>query len=118
MTSAILRFHVDSLTPLGHPSLRFNNFCFLQAQQFAIQLLNNTHGDAGFPGVRVAPDRSALDQSLAEIVVHTTAVLQCTNQMTICEPLRQLMDNPEALMVRLRSIEKPVQALLVFTKRL
>ena len=107
MTSAILRFHVDSLTPLGHQFLRFNNFCFLQAQQFAIQLLNNTLGDAGFPGVQVVPGRSALDQSLAEIVVHTTAVLQCTNQMTICEPLRQLMDNPVALMVRLRLIRKP-----------
>ena len=107
MTSAILRFHVDSLTPLCHQFLRFNNFCFLQAQQFAIQLLNNTLGDAGFPGVQVVPGRSALDQSLAEIVVHTTAVLQCTNQMTICEPLRQLMDNPVALMVRLRLIRKP-----------
>ncbi|XP_022783821.1 E3 ubiquitin-protein ligase rnf213-alpha-like [Stylophora pistillata] len=69
-----------------------------RAQQFAIQLLNNTQGDVGFPGVRVAPGRPALDQSLAEIVIHTTAVLQSTNQITLCEPLRQLMDNPAALM--------------------
>ncbi|XP_027055365.1 E3 ubiquitin-protein ligase RNF213-like isoform X2 [Pocillopora damicornis] len=69
-----------------------------RAQQFAIQLLNNTQGDAGFPAVRVAPGRSARDQSLAEIVIHTTAVLQCINQMTVCEPLRLLMDNPVALM--------------------
>ncbi|PFX29705.1 E3 ubiquitin-protein ligase RNF213 [Stylophora pistillata] len=69
-----------------------------RAQQFAVQLLNNTQGDAGFPGVRVAPGRSARDQTLAEIVIHTTVVLQCTNQLTVCEPLRLLMDNPVALM--------------------
>ena len=73
--------------------------CF-QAQPFATQLLDNTQGAAGFPGVRIAPGRSRLEQNLAEIVIHTTAVLQCTNQMTVCEPLRLLMDNPAALMVR------------------
>jgi len=72
-----------------------------RAQPFATQLLDNTQGVAGFPGVRVAPGRSALEQNLAEIVIHTTAVLQCINQMTVCEPLRLLMDNPTALMVRL-----------------
>lgn len=77
--------------------------CF-QAQPFATQLLNNTQGAAGIPGVRVAPGRSALEQNLAEIVIHTTAVLQCINQMTVCEPLRLLMDNPAALMVRLRKL--------------
>lgn len=77
--------------------------CF-QAQPFATQLLDNTQGAAGFPGVRVAPGRSALEQNLAEIVIHTTAVLQCINQMTVCEPLRLLMDNPAALMVRLRKL--------------
>ncbi|XP_078381354.1 E3 ubiquitin-protein ligase rnf213-alpha-like isoform X3 [Oculina patagonica] len=69
-----------------------------RVKPFAIQLLNNTQGAAGFPGVRVAPGRSALEQNLAEIVIHTTAVLQCINQMTVCEPLRLLMDNPAALM--------------------
>lgn len=74
--------------------------CF-QAQPFATQLLDNTQGAAGFPGIRVAPGRSALEQNLAEIVIHTTAVLQCImNQMTVFEPLRLLMDNPAALMVR------------------
>ena len=77
--------------------------CF-QAQPFATQLLDNTQGAAGFPGVRVAPDRSTLEQSLAEIVIHTTAVLQCINQMTVCEPLRLLMDNPAALMVGLQKL--------------
>ena len=75
--------------------------CF-QAKPFANQLLDNTQGVAGSPGVRVAPGRSGLEQNLAEIVIHTTAVLQCINQMTVCEPLRLLMDNPAALMVRLR----------------
>ncbi|KAJ7367420.1 hypothetical protein OS493_040505 [Desmophyllum pertusum] len=61
---------------------------------FAIQLLNNTQGAAGLIGVRVAPGRSALEQNLAELFIHTTAVLQCLNQMTVCEPLRLLMDSP------------------------
>lgn len=77
--------------------------CF-QAQPFATQLLDNTQGAAGFPSVRAAPDRSALEQNLAEIVIHTTAVLQCINQVTLCEPLRLLMDNPATLMVRLRKL--------------
>lgn len=77
--------------------------CF-QAQPFATQLLDNTQGAAWFPGVRVAPGRSALEQNLAEIVIHTTAVLQCINQMTVCESLRLLMDNPAALTVRLRKL--------------
>lgn len=68
--------------------------CF-QAQPFAIQLLNNSQG------VRVAPGRSAVEQNLAEVVIHTTAVLQCISQVTVCEPLRLLMDNPATLMVRL-----------------
>ncbi|KAJ7339580.1 hypothetical protein OS493_005983 [Desmophyllum pertusum] len=69
-----------------------------RAQPFALQLLNNTQGAAGLIGVRVAPGRPALEQNLAEIVIHTTAVLQCINQMTVCEPLRLLMDSPATLM--------------------
>ena len=77
---------------------------FFQAQPFAIQLLNNTQGSAGSPGVRVAPGRAAMEQNLAEIVIHTTAVLQSITQMTVCEPLRLLMDNPAALTVHLRKM--------------
>ena len=95
---------------MRHPAVYYalcSVFLFLncfQAQPFATQLLDNTQGAAEFPGVRAAPGRSPLEQNLAEIVIHTTAVLQCITQMTVCEPLRLLMDNPAALMVRLRKL--------------
>ena len=75
-------------------------YCFLQIQPFAAQLLNNTQGTPDIPSVRVRPGRSGLEQNLSELVIHTTTVLQSINHVTICEPLRLLMDNPTALMVQ------------------
>ena len=75
-------------------------YCFLQIQPFAAQLLDNTQGAQGIPSVRVRPGRSGLEQNLSELVIHTTTVLQSINHVTICEPLRLLMDNPAALMVQ------------------
>ena len=75
------------------------HLCF-QTQPFALQLLNNTQGATVLPSTRVTPGRSALEQNLAELVIHTTTVLQCINHLTVCEPLRLLMDNPAALMVK------------------
>ena len=75
-------------------------YCFLQIQPFAAQLLDNTLGAPGIPSVRVRPGRSGLEQNLSELVIHTTTVLQTINHVTICEPLRLLMDNPAALMVQ------------------
>ena len=75
-------------------------YCFLQIQPFAAQLLDNTQGAPGIPSVRVRPGRSGLEQNLSELVIHTTTVLQSINHVTICEPLRLLMDNPAALMVQ------------------
>ena len=76
-------------------------YCFLQIQPFAAQLLDNTQGAQGIPSVRVRPGRSGLEQNLSELVIHTTTVLQTINHVTICEPLRLLMDNPAALKVQL-----------------
>ena len=78
----------------------FLMYCFLQIQPFAAQLLDNTQGAQGIPSVRVRPGRSGLEQNLSELVIHTTTVLQSINHVTICEPLRLLMDNPAALMVQ------------------
>ena len=75
-------------------------YCFLQIQPFAAQLLDNKQGAPGIPSVRVRPGRSGLEQNLSELVIHTTTVLQSINHVTICEPLRLLMDNPAALMVQ------------------
>ena len=75
-------------------------YCVLQIQPFAAQLLDNTQGAQGIPSVRVRPGRSGLEQNLSELVIHTTTVLQTINHVTICEPLRLLMDNPAALMVQ------------------
>ena len=75
-------------------------YCFLQIQPFAAQLLDNTQGAPDIPSVRVRPGRSGLEQNLSELVIHTTTVLQTINHVTICEPLRLLMDNPAALMVQ------------------
>ena len=75
-------------------------YCFLQIQPFAAQLLDNTQGAEGIPSVRVRPGRSGLEHNLSELVIHTTTVLQSINHVTICEPLRLLMDNPAALMVQ------------------
>ena len=72
----------------------FLMYCFLQVQPFAAQLLDNTQG------ARVRPGRSGLEQNLSELVIHTTTVLQSINYVTICEPLRLLMGNPAALMVK------------------
>ena len=76
-------------------------YCFLQIQPFAAQLLDNTQGAPGILSVRVRPGRSGLEQNLSELVIHTTTVLQTINHVTICEPLRLLMDNPAALKVQL-----------------
>ena len=78
----------------------FLMYCFLQIQPFAAQLLDNTQGAPGIPGVRVRPGRSGLEQNLSELVIHTTTVLQSINHVTICEPLRLLMGNPAAVMVQ------------------
>ena len=75
-------------------------YCFLQTQPFAAQLLDNTQGAPDIPSVRVRSGRSGLEQNLSELVIHTTTVLQSINHVTICEPLRLLMDKPEALMVQ------------------
>ena len=80
--------------------VHFLMYCVLQIQPFAAQLLNNTQGAPGIPSVRVRPGRSGLEQNLSELVIHTTTVLQTINHVTICEPLRLLMDNPAALMVQ------------------
>ena len=76
-------------------------YCFLQIQPFAAQLLDNTQGAPGIPSVRVRPGRLGLEQNSSELVIHTTTVLQTINHVTICEPLRLLMDNPAALKVQL-----------------
>ena len=76
-------------------------YCVLQIQPFAAQLLDNTQGAPDIPSVRVRPGRPGLEQNLSELVIHTTTVLQTINHVTICEPLRLLMDNPAALKVQL-----------------
>ena len=76
-------------------------YCFLQIQPFAAQLLDNTQGAPGILSVRVRPGLSSLEQNSSELVIHTTTVLQTSNHVTICEPLRLLMDNPAALKVQL-----------------
>ena len=86
----------------SHSILIFSLYEFVllcQVRPFAAELLDNTHG-AGFPGLRVTPGQSALERSLAEIVVHTAAVLQCVYQGTLVEPLRLLMEQPAGMNVR------------------
>ena len=75
----------------------------LQARPLAVHLLNNTLGLPGMPSTRAAPGRSAMEQNLAELVIHTVTVLQCSNHVTVCEPLRLMMENPAALRVKLFS---------------
>ena len=53
------------------------------------------------PSTRAAPGRSATEQNLAELVIHTVTVLQCIDHVTVCEPLRLMMQNPAALRVTL-----------------
>ena len=53
------------------------------------------------PSARASPGRSAMEQNLAELVIHTVTVLQCINHVTVCEPLRLMMENPAALRVKL-----------------
>ena len=91
-------FCCESCCLLLYP--HFLMYCVLQIQPFAAQLLDNTQGAPGIPSVRVRPGRSGLEQNLSELVIHTTTVLQSINHVTICEPLRLLMDNPAALMVQ------------------
>ena len=91
-------FCCESCCLLLYP--HFLMYCVLQIQPFAAQLLDNTQGSPGIPSVRVRPGRSGLEQNLSELVIHTTTVLQTINHVTICEPLRLLMDNPAALMVQ------------------
>ena len=42
-----------------------------------------------------------MEQNLCEIVIHTVTVLQCIDHVTVCEPLRLMMENPAALRVQL-----------------
>ncbi|XP_068694646.1 E3 ubiquitin-protein ligase rnf213-alpha-like isoform X2 [Montipora foliosa] len=68
-----------------------------RTRPFAFHLLNNTLGALGFPSTRTAPGRSAMEQNLCEIVIHTVMVLQFIDHVTVCEPLRLMMENPAAL---------------------
>ena len=62
------------------------------------QLLDNAQG-SGFPKLMVTQGQTVLERTLAEIVLHTTAVLSCVGQNTLLEPLRQLMEDPAAMNV-------------------
>ncbi|KAK2555497.1 E3 ubiquitin-protein ligase rnf213-alpha [Acropora cervicornis] len=68
-----------------------------RARSLAVHLLNNTLGPPMMPSTRASPGRSAMEQNLAELVIHTVTVLQCINHVTVCEPLRLMMENPAAL---------------------
>ena len=72
---------------------------YRQIRPFAAELLSNTHG-AGFQALRVTPDQLPKDRMLAEVVIHTAAVLQCMYRGSLVEPLRMLMEQPAGMNVR------------------
>ena len=74
-------------------------FFLSQIRPFAAELLSNTHG-AGFQALRVTPDQLPTDRMLAEVVIHTAAVLQCMYRGSLVEPLRMLMEQPAGMNVR------------------
>ena len=61
-------------------------------------LVNNTQA-SGFPRLRVSPGQSAIERTLAEIVIHTTTVLSNAGRNPLLVPFRHLMNQPTAMNV-------------------
>ena len=71
---------------------------FSKAKRFARQLLENSQG-CQFKELKVFPGKSPQEHTLAEIVIHTSAALQCVGSGSLAQPLYTLMTNPSTMQV-------------------
>ncbi|KAK3715936.1 hypothetical protein QZH41_016501 [Actinostola sp. cb2023] len=67
-----------------------------QAQQLAAKLLDNSHGE-GFSALSAQPAQPEATINLAEVVVHTMIVLQCSGDNEVMSTLKSLMDKPATM---------------------
>ena len=75
--------------------MRFFSF---KAQPFARQLLENSQG-CQFRKLQAFSGKSEREHTLAEIVIHTSAALQCVGSRSLAEPLYALMTDPSKMTV-------------------
>ena len=71
---------------------------WFQAQPFARQLLENRQGGQ-LRELEVFRGKSPQEHTLAEIVIHTSAALQCVGSGSLAQPLYTLMTDPSAMKV-------------------
>ena len=69
---------------------------FLKAQRFARQLLENSQGGQ-LRELHVFRGKSPQEHTLAEIVIHTSAALQCIGSGSLVQPLYTLMTDPSTM---------------------
>ena len=69
-----------------------------KAQPFARKLLENSQGGQ-FKELQVFPGKSPQEHTLAEIVIHTSAALQCVGSGSLAQPLYALMTDPSTMKV-------------------
>ncbi|XP_031561517.1 E3 ubiquitin-protein ligase RNF213-like [Actinia tenebrosa] len=72
----------------------FDDHLSQEARPLAVQLLDNSHG-MGFTALSVQPAQPRDTIKLAELVVHTMVVLQCSNDSDVTSTLRSLLMNPD-----------------------
>ena len=69
-----------------------------KAQPFARQLLENSQRGL-FRELQAFSGKSEREHTLAEIVIHTSAALQCVGSGSLAEPLYALMTDPSTMTV-------------------
>jgi len=69
-----------------------------KAQPFARQLLENGQGGQ-FKELQVFRGKSPQEHTLAEIVIHMSAALQCVGSGSLAQPLYTLLTNPSTMQV-------------------
>ena len=70
-----------------------------KAQPFARKLLENSQGGQ-FKELQVFRGKSPQEHTLAEIVIHTSAALQCVGSGSLAQPLYSLMAKPSTMKVQ------------------
>lgn len=70
-----------------------------KAQPFARKLLENSQGGQ-FQELQVFRGKSPQEHTLAEIVIHASAALQCVGSGSLAQPLYTLMTSPSTMKVR------------------
>ena len=87
----------------------------LKAQPFARKLLENSQGGQ-FKQLKVFRGKSPQEHTLAEIVIHTAAALQCVGPGSLAQPLYTLMTDPSTMKVQVINYITPTNSHIIQRK--